>query len=550
MRWLPARGRPDWGLGHTAADRSDRGLELTATDRSERRPGQTATGRLDGHPGHIAIGHRDRGLRHTAADRLDWGTGSAATGRRNRRLGRAAADRADWRLRHIASGGPQRNPRHTATDDPALHPAHIATGRPQRNPGHTGTNDPTPHPRHTPPRRPGSAMRRLPAALLAAALTLGPTLPAHAATPLPPGGGCLPAPQGTAPDIPWPQRQLAPQRVWDLTKGQGITVAVVDTGVDAHTPQLAGRVLPGADVAGSGTADDDCYGHGTFVAGIIAAAPAPGTGFTGVAPEATILPIRVTSPADSTLTSTALANGIRRAVDAGARVINVSASTSVPDAGLAAAVQYAEAHDVVVVASAANGAQEGDPVTYPASYPTVLAVGAVDSTGQHADFSQTGPYLALVAPGVDVVSVGPRGAGQWQGSGTSYAAPFVAGTAALVRSYHPQLSAAQVRHRLEVTANHPAAALPDPALGWGTVNPQAAVTAVLPEEGAAGATVVAPPPARAAAAPVRDEVGPVLAILGVLALVVLIPGAVMVSRLSAAGRRRGWRPARTAERRP
>ncbi|WP_431878345.1 type VII secretion-associated serine protease mycosin [Amycolatopsis sacchari] len=489
-------------------------------------------------------------------------------------MGRAAADRADWHLGHIASGGPQRNPAHTATndparhpahtaaDDPARHPAHIATGHLERHPAHiatnhpaphpahTPTNHPTPHPRHTPPRRPSSATRRLPAALLAAALTLGPALPAHAATPLPPGGGCLPAPQGTAPDIPWPQRQLAPQRVWDLTKGQGITVAVVDTGVDAHTPQLAGRVLPGADVAGSGPADDDCYGHGTFVAGIIAAAPAPGTGFTGVAPEATILPIRVTSPADSTLTSTALANGIRRAVDAGARVINVSASTSVPDAGLAAAVQYAEAHDVVVVASAANGAQEGDPVTYPASYPTVLAVGAVDSTGQHADFSQTGPYLALVAPGVDVVSVGPRGPGQWQGSGTSYAAPFVAGTAALVRSYHPQLSAAQVRHRLEVTANHPAAALPDPALGWGTVNPQAAVTAVLPEEGAAGATVVAPPPARAAAAPVRDEVGPVLAILGVLALVVLIPGAVMVSRLSAAGRRRGWRPARTAERRP
>ena len=101
-------------------------------------------------------------------------------------------------------------------------------------------------------------------------------------------------------------------------------------------------------------------------------------------------------------------------------------------------------------------------MTYPASYPTVIAVGAVDSGGQRADFSQTGPYLGLVAPGVNVVSIGPRGPGQWQGNGTSYAAPFVTGTAALVRAYHPQLTAAQVRHRLEVTADHPAAALPEP----------------------------------------------------------------------------------------
>ena len=122
---------------------------------------------------------------------------------------------------------------------------------------------------------------------------------------------------------------------------------------------------------------------------------------------------------------------------------------------------------MVVVASAANSAKNGDPVTYPAAYPSVIAVGAVDATGKRADFSQTGSFLSLVAPGVGVASIGPRGAGHWLGSGTSYAAPFVAGAAALVRAYHPALTAAEIKHRLEATADHPAAALPDAGMGWG-----------------------------------------------------------------------------------
>lgn len=368
--------------------------------------------------------------------------------------------------------------------------------------------------------------------------------------PLPANGSCLPPPRASEPAVPWGQQQLAPQSVWPITRGSGVLVGVVDTGVDAHNPQLAGRVRPGRDVInpGGGTADSDCYGHGTFVSGIIAAAPASDTGFAGVAPEAEILPIRAANTANDG-TAALLGSGIRAAVDAGARVINVSASTVTPAPELAAAVAYAAAHDVLIVASAANSAQKGNRQTYPASYPSVIAVGAIDSTGRRADFSETGPYLDLVAPGVNVVSIGPGGPGQWLADGTSYAAPFVAGVAALVRAYRPHLTADQVRHRLTVTADHPAAALPDPELGWGTVDPMAAVTTILPEEGAAGAAEVAAPAAPRPASTASDSLGQVLVVIAVFAVVTLGLLVRMAARLGPAGNRRRWRPARTLHRR-
>jgi membrane-anchored mycosin MYCP len=365
--------------------------------------------------------------------------------------------------------------------------------------------------------------------------------PAAVAQPAP---QCLPAPPASSADIPWAQRQLQPQRSWPLTEGDGVVVAVVDSGVDGTVPQLRGRVLRGIDVVTGGPADSDCVGHGTFVAGIIAAAPRPDTGFAGVAPGVTVLPVRVTRSTDSDeVGPSGLATGIRAAVDRGAGVINVSASTSRPTPELTAAIAYAADRDVVVVASSANATdQEDSAVSYPSAYPSVIAVGAVDAAGERARFSQAGPHLSLVAPGVDVASLGPGGPGHWQGSGTSYAAPFVSGTAALVRAYRPELSAEQVAHRLKATATAPAAALPDPELGWGVVDPVAAVSALLPEERG----VPAPAPALAPPAPTAPARLPVL-VASVLAFggAIAAAGAAGASaRLGGRGHRRGWRPAR------
>lgn len=372
-------------------------------------------------------------------------------------------------------------------------------------------------------------------------------VPAAAAPELPANqNACMPAPSGTETAVPWAQKQLAPERVWPISTGAGITVAIVDSGVDGATPQLAGAsVLPGVDVTAEDRppADNDCYGHGTFVAGIIAAQAQPGTGFAGVAPGVTILPIRcATSVGDDgpgVLTPERMADGIRAAVDGGAQVVNVSASTTVANPVLEAAVNYAAERNVVVVASAANRAEDGNQATYPASYPSVIAVGAVDASGQRAEFSEIGDYVSLVAPGVDVVSLGPGGPGQWQGSGTSYAAPFVAGAAALVRAYHPELTAPQVKHRLEATANRPPTKVPDPGLGWGTVNIMAAVTAVLPEEATGQADGVAEmPPSAAPNIQPPDELGPLLAILGVVLAGALVFVLVWFSRLYGAARKR------------
>ncbi|MEV4629516.1 type VII secretion-associated serine protease mycosin [Micromonospora sp. NPDC049523] len=381
------------------------------------------------------------------------------------------------------------------------------------------------------------------AGLAAAVLGAGPVWAAPVVPPLG-TGQCLPAPAGSSPDIPWPQRHLTPERAWALTEGAGVVVAVLDSGVDARSPQLSGRVLPGIDLTrtGGGRADSDCLGHGTFVAGIIAAAPAAGTGVAGVAPKVQILPIRITDrPAGA---PEAIATGIRTAVDRGADVVNVSAGTTVRDPAMEAAVRYAEQRNVVVVAAAGNRAEGPGVRTYPASLPGVLAVGAMNDSGRRSD-SASAP-VALVAPGEDVVSIGPRGPGHWQGSGTSYATPFVSGTAALVRAYRPGLSAAQIRHRLQATADLPAATLPDALLGWGVVNPMAALATVLPEEGKAGA--VAGEAQRAVAPDLRKtpEVGPFLA-AGVALVLLVAAGGAVLAVLGPAGHRRRWRPARVAD---
>jgi type VII secretion-associated serine protease mycosin len=339
---------------------------------------------------------------------------------------------------------------------------------------------------------------------------------------------------------PWAQRALNFERAWPITEGAGVTVAVIDTGVDGSQPFLKGAVLPGFDVVnGGGVADTDCNGHGTLVAGLIAGRHLPGFGFAGVAPEARILPIR---EANSTGNSTAqvLAKCIIAAVDRHAQVINVSITAALPSVALDEAVQYAIDKNVLVVAAAGNDFQQGNGPQYPADQPGVLAVGAVDAAGQRAGFSEAVSYVAVVAPGTDVIGPGAGNVGLVSNSGTSFATAYVSGVAALVRSYYPHMPVPQVIRRIEATADHPPGSLPTPGLGWGEVDPYQAVTAVLPREArtsvpAARSVGLPPsPPARSGA----GETAMGVAFGGTaLAVAILLSGQVV-----ARGRRRGWRP--------
>jgi membrane-anchored mycosin MYCP len=327
---------------------------------------------------------------------------------------------------------------------------------------------------------------------------------------------CAPAVDQVSAAVPWPQLRLAPERIWPLTRGASVLVAVVDTGVSAAAPALAGVVAPGgASFAGDPDPTTDCAGRGTFMAGIIAAQPEPGVGFSGVAPQARILPVRVTDKADE-VDPSALANGIRHAADAGARVIAVSVSTTTPSADLEAAVTHAVALDAVVLADTG-----GDDKVYPAAYENVIGVAGLGQDGVAS--SAAGPTArSLLAPDTDVQSIPPAGLGHVVASGSGIGVAFAAGVAALVRSYRPGLSAIQVRERLEATADHPSVALPDPTMGYGVVDPYAAVASVLPRESGEPSTSVTPQALSLARPPAVDRTPALVAMLVVLAVVVAL----------------------------
>jgi subtilisin family serine protease len=275
--------------------------------------------------------------------------------------------------------------------------------------------------------------------------------------------------------VPWQQQMLAPSRVWPLTRGGGITVAVLDSGVDAAHPRLAGRVAAGFDaLAGSGAANTDCLGSGTQVAGVIAGSPNNSSGFAGVAPGVTILPVRVITQRPTqgqTVSPAVLARAITYAVEQKADVIDVSVPTYIDDAAVRAAVAAALAKQIVVVAAVGDlGAVSGaNPPPYPASYPGVLGVGAIDENGVRLQSSQYGRFVDLVAPGAAVWTL-QRGGGMVAVDGTGVASGFVSATAALVRAR----GGTNVIQQLVATAT-PAGGLPI-EYGRGIVNPEAAVS--------------------------------------------------------------------------
>ena len=395
-----------------------------------------------------------------------------------------------------------------------------------------------------------------------------PNRPAQAAAPAIPavagqagvGRSALPGPEGDCPgthgiaapkSTPWAQQALGYSSAWRLTQGAGVTVAVVDSGVDAN-PQFGDRVTVGPDLAGA-TAGDvppgaDCVGHGTSVASIIAAAPQASVTFAGVAPQASILSIKITN--SDNFPGQVTAQAIRDAVNLGANVINLSLATNVSTPALLAAVQFAQARNVVVVAAAGNDDPDGvvGPF-YPAAYPGVLSVGAIGPDGSLASFSDTRTPVSVTAPGVDVTSAYPGTFPQAYNpgdNGTSFATAFVSGVAALVRAAYPGLGEAQVVTRITATADGPAG----PGTGRGMVNPVQAVTAVLPAAalatgtGALAAAAAAGPEGRVpitrASAP--DQATRTVAVsvaAGAGGLAVLVVAAALVLP---AGRRRHWRP--------
>lgn len=377
--------------------------------------------------------------------------------------------------------------------------------------------------------------------------------PAHATTRV--AAVCSPAltPGQPVPDEPWPQARYDLAAVHRVTQGDGVTVAVLDSGVDPTHPQLAGAVRGGGDLlAGTSNGLEDCVGHGTAVASIIAARPAPGVAFRGVAPQATILSIRV---GDRRMTEDgyvgtgdvdALVAGIHAAVAARPRpaVLNLSISTSTDSPALREAIRAALDADIVVVAAVGNLADRGNPTPYPAAYDGVVGVGAIGSTGVRYGPSQVGRYVDLVAPGDQVLAARPL-AGHVAVSGTSFAVPFVAGTVALIRARWPELDRTEVVRRLLATADPPAGGQPSTDYGYGVVNPLRAVTEVIPSTALDRAGPGGEPVLEAISPGTDSATGPSPPVLAVAAALLLAAvGVAALAMVAPAGRRRRWRPGR------
>jgi membrane-anchored mycosin MYCP len=344
--------------------------------------------------------------------------------------------------------------------------------------------------------------------------------------------------------VPWAQRALDWSSVWSLTEGKGVTVAVVDSGVDA-SPQLAGKVTA-IDLTNTGFQDCSGEGHGTAIAGIIAArVQAQGNPFEGVAPEARILSVKVNS--QETGSVAVLAEGIRDAALEGAQVINVSITTSGNAPELASAVAFALKHGSVIVAAGGNdeGQENCRGPCYPASYPGVLSVGAVAQDGSLVSFSNQRSRVAVTAPGVDITGTAPGGYSVNNLSGTSFATAFVSGVVALVRSRYPSLSVPAVVNRIRETADGSTG----PGTGDGLVNPLEAVTALLPPAAAQSPSPAPrPQPVAVDRAPPPDVAAQRTA-LGVAAIALVLAGLVAIGAVVIReGRRRRWRAGGTPAR--
>jgi type VII secretion-associated serine protease mycosin len=330
-------------------------------------------------------------------------------------------------------------------------------------------------------------------------------------------------------DHQWYLKSLRVTEAQTLSKGAGVTIAVVDTGVYPH-PDIRSNLLKGVDVVPGGHGDGqlDQAGHGTNMATTIAGhRESSSDGVLGIAPAAKILPVKITNRLKS-MPATEMAKGIDWATLHGARVINVSAGTT-PAFELQTAVRSAIRSDVVVIASVGNTSEVGL-IPFPAAMDGVLTVGASGRSGKYDKLSLKDPKVQICAPGVDIVTAQPTDK-YVETNGTSSSTAIVSGAAALVRAKFPQLSGPEVIHRLTATADDIGPPGRDDECGFGELNIVKALTADVPP--LTGATPSATPttnaapipgPRTTAAAPGRRSgsaaaVGWVVGILAVGALV-------------------------------
>ena len=275
---------------------------------------------------------------------------------------------------------------------------------------------------------------------------------------------------------------------WEITRGAGVRIAIIDTGIDASHQDLAGALAGGADFSGLGSPDGLTpvgpeRRHGTMVASLAAGRGNNGVdGVLGSAPEAELLSLSMSFGGGTVSPDEQVANAVRFAVDNGADIISLSLTRNTRDwpESWDRAFGYAAANDVVVIAAAGNRGSGTVSVGAPATMPGVLTVGGVDQDGQASDSaSSQGITIGVMAPSEGLVGATPGG-GYVSWSGTSGATPIVAGIVALVRSAYPDLDAANVINRVLLSANRVTDTVPDPIYGYGLVDAYAALTADVP----------------------------------------------------------------------
>jgi subtilisin family serine protease len=322
--------------------------------------------------------------------------------------------------------------------------------------------------------------------------------PTPAPTPAPPAP--VAAPNDPYWNRQWGEEAIGARDAWALTDGRAeIVVAVLDTGVDLGHPDLKGRLIPGTDIGSGDSNPSDENGHGTHVAGIVAAASGNARGVSGTAPHVVVMPVKVASD-NGSIWDVAVAKGMDWAIARGARVINLSLGGDNSSPTVNAAIDRARSRGVVVVAAAGN---DGGPVSQPAAYSPALAVAAVADQGPdfgapgaaarylRASYSNTGPEVDLAAPGTGILSTIPTRAGSYATvSGTSMATPFVSAAAALLFSRNPSLTAAEVETALVGNALDLGPAGPDPETGAGLLRVGAAAWSVTPPASDGGAPAV------------------------------------------------------------